>query len=181
MPFATFSGILHLDGAAYRLNGMAYLDHQWGTILIQEFVSDWVWGHLSNRDVSIVYFEILTVDGKQIDRVAMVTKDGQFSGTGLELSFLDALFSSPDPRRVYDYTSLSFLDRMYQVSHVISPEGIIRSRFEENQDESILTYLRWSTHGLLESNCKSQDLCGISEYIRIRPATYGSLSKSKHN
>ena len=57
VPHATFTGILELDGVTHRLRGTAYQDHQWGTVLIQEFVSDWVWGHFSNDQVAVVFFQ----------------------------------------------------------------------------------------------------------------------------
>jgi len=177
VPYATLTGILHLDGLVHRLNGMAYYDHQWGSVLIQEYVSDWVWGHLSNEHVAVVFFQILTQNGQLINRVAMVTKEGFFAGTALMLDYLDSLFSIKQPKEFSDLVSVSFLGQQFRVAFELSPTNLMRSRLGEVHSQTSVSYIRWSTTGTLQSGCKPQPLRGISEYIRIRPAMYGSASK----
>jgi hypothetical protein len=176
VPHATFTGILQLDGTVRRLSGTAYQDHQWGTILIQEFVSDWVWGHFSNDRVAVVFFQILTQHGRLIERIAMVTEDGRFTGTILKTNYLDTLFPADHPEKFNDVVSVSFLNCQFEVAFDLSRSNLMRSRLGEVQDQVSASYLRWSAASTLQNGCGPQPLHGISEYIRIRPAMYGELS-----
>ena len=180
VPHATFTGILQLDGTAYRLRGMAYQDHQWGTILIQEWVSDWVWGHFSNDQVAVVFFQILTQRGQLIERVAMVTEEGRFTGTSLETNYLGTLFPAEHPEMFGDTVSVTFLNDQFQVAFEVSSARLMRSRLEEVYNKISASYFRWSAVAMLENSCGLQPLHGISEYIRIRPTMYGKQSNRQH-
>jgi hypothetical protein len=181
IPHATFTGILQLDGLTRRLRGTAYQDHQWGTVLIQEFVSDWVWGHFSNQQLAVVFFQILTQTGKQIERVALLNDEGRYVGTAVNADYLDTLFQADSPETFAVTPSISFLNGCFQLELGISPENLMRSRIGEKHNQNSASYLRWAAAGTLQSSCGHQPLHGISEYIRIRPAIYGSLSKPKHH
>jgi hypothetical protein len=180
IPHSTFTGILQLDGLTRRLRGTAYQDHQWGTILIQEFVSNWVWGHFSNEQVAVVFFQILAQNGQLIERVAMVNDEGRYTGTAVETSYLDTLFQTDRPAKFDDSVGVNFLNQCMQLDFGVSPTGLMRSRIGEEQGHHSASYLRWSATGTIQGGCGSQPLHGISEYIRIRPAMYGSLPKSIH-
>ncbi len=181
VPHATFTGILQLDDLSYRLRGTAYQDHQWGTIFIQEFVSDWVWGHFSNEQVAVVFFQILTQNGQLIERVAMMNSEGRFTGTAVETSYLDTLFQTDRPEEFDSSARVSFLNQCFQLEFDVSPLSLMRSRIDEEHNRNLASYLRWSATATFQGGCGPQSLHGISEYIRIRPAMYGSLSKSKHH
>jgi hypothetical protein len=176
VPHATFTAILQLDGTVRRLRGMAYQDHQWGTILIQDFVSDWVWGHFSNERVAVVFFQILTQYGRLIERVALLTEDGVFTGTALETNYLNTLFLAEQPEWINDVATVAFLYRQFHMFFDVAPANLMRSRIGEDHGRTRASYLRWSATATLEMGCGTQPLHGISEYIRIRPAMYGELS-----
>jgi predicted secreted hydrolase len=176
VPHATFTGILQLDGVTQRLCGTAYQDHQWGTILIQEFVSDWVWGHFSNEETAVVFFQILTQHGQIIERVAMMNREGRYAGTAVETSYLDTLFQTDNLDNFESEIAVSFLNRQLQFDFAISSANLMRSRLNEEHNQTVASYLRWSAAAALEMGCGYLPLHGISEYIRIRPAMYGSLS-----
>jgi hypothetical protein len=176
VPHATFTGILKLDGTVRRLSGTAYQDHQWGTTLIQEFVADWVWGHFSNDQVAVVFFHILTQNGQLIERVAMMNDEGRFVGTAVETNYLDTLFQANHPEEFDSNAGVSFLNQCFRLEFDVSPNNLMRSRINEEHNLSTTSYLRWSAEAKLLAACGVQPLHGISEYIRIRPAMYGSRS-----
>ncbi len=182
VPHASFRGILELDGVVHRLQGMAYQDHQWGDILIQEFVSDWVWGHFSDEEMAMVFFHILTQKGRLIERVALLTTEGRYEGTALTTTHLDTLFQARHPELYAGQASVSFFHKQCQVTFDISPACIMRKRLGEVHDGKLAGYLRWSAQASLylgsgsDAGCAGSPLHGISEYIRIRPAMYGKLS-----
>jgi hypothetical protein len=176
IPHATFTGILQVDGQVYRLRGTAYQDHQWGTILIQEFVSDWVWGHFSNEETAVVFFQILTQRGQIIERVAMMNREGRYAGTAVVTNYLDTLFQADWLDDFESDITVSFLNRQLQFDFAIAPANLMRSRLDEEHNQTVASYLRWSAAAALEIGCGYLPLHGISEYIRIRPAMYGNLS-----
>ena len=181
IPHATFTGILQVDGVTRQLRGTAYQDHQWGTILIQEFVSDWVWGHFSNEETAVVFFQILTQRGQLIERVAMMNREGRFTGTAVETSYLDTLFQANRLDNFENNVNVSFLKRCLQLDFTVSPANLMRSRLNEEHNQTTASYLRWSADAIPLAGCGPQPLHGISEYIRIRPAMYESLCKPKHH
>jgi len=63
VPKGSYEGILTVNNIEHRLQGFAYHDHQWGNILIQDFVHDWVWGNFCNQEASVIFFEIKTKYG----------------------------------------------------------------------------------------------------------------------
>jgi hypothetical protein len=175
IPHATFEAILHVDGTARRLRGMAYQDHQWGSVLLQEFASDWVWGHFSNEETAILFFQILTRHGGQIDRVAMVSEGGVFAGTALESAHLDSLFQTGAPNMFSDSVELAFLNGSLGATFDLAPEKLMRSRLDEGVGLDQASYLRWSTKAELRIGRNPQPAYGITEYIRFRPGIDGGV------
>ena len=169
VPHATFTGILQLDGVARRLRGVAYQDHQWGTVLIQEFVSDWVWGHFSNDQVVVVFFQILTQTGKQIERVAMLNDEGRFTGTTVKTDHLGTLYQADRLEALWTKASVSFLNQCFQLELHISPENLMRSHLDEEHGDNMASYLRWMAEGDLLAGNIHEPLYGVIEYLRLRP------------
>src|SRR3989338_187228 len=50
LPLGKFEGSFESEGIIHSFKGSVYHDHQWGDIPIQDFVSDWVWGHFGNQE-----------------------------------------------------------------------------------------------------------------------------------
>lgn len=169
VPHATFTGILQLDGVTHRLYGTAYQDHQWGTLLLQEFVSDWVWGHFSNVETAVVFFQILTQSGQFIERVALVTAEGRFAGIAVDVSHLPPLWTAIQPEQFQGDATVSFLRHQLQLEFPLSPRQLMRSRLQEEHDGRTISYLRWGTTARLAKLEGKGKLQGVAEYLRIHP------------
>lgn len=181
IAYAHFTGILLLDGVSQRLSGLAYQDHQWGDILIQEFVADWVWGHFSNGRTAVLFFHILTKYGQWIDRVAMVTRAGTFVGTELCSSHLAQLFVDPTPDAFAGTVAVCFLEQLAQLSFSIAPGKKMRCRLNETHGGFLASYIRWSAAAEWELGRTREPIYGITEYVRIRPADYdGGVHRQQH-
>ncbi len=174
VPHANFTALLHLEGQTHRLKGTAYQDHQWGTLRIQEFVSDWVWGHFSNEEMAMVFFQILTQSGRAIERVGLLMENGRFSGSRLHSNYLNTLFQDTAPETFNDTMNVAFFEQQAQLSFEVTPDRLMRSRLNETVNQQNASYLRWSAVGSYSAGRNSQPVYGITEYIRIRPV-YGKL------
>ena len=180
VPHASFTALLQVGETLHHLNGLAYQDHQWGSTLLQESVADWVWGHFSNDRMAVLFFQILTQHGQMIERVAMLTGEGRFTGTVLETNYLTTLFTDDKPNTFSESVTLSFLERLLRVEFDLSPDNLMRSRIDELHGQKMISYLRWSSQATYQGACGRQSLYGISEYIRVRPAGYEKLSQREH-
>ena len=180
VPHGSFTALLQVDETLHHLNGMAYQDHQWGSTMLQESVADWVWGHFSNERMAVLFFQILTQHGQMIERVAMLTNEGRFTGTVLETNYLTTLFSDDKPSAFAEPVSLSFLERSLRMEFGVSPDNLMRSRLDELHGQKMISYLRWSSRATYQGACDRQPLYGISEYIRVRPAGYEKLSQREY-
>lgn len=181
VPYATFTAQLHLDGEVLNLCGTAYQDHQWGTLPLQEMVSDWTWGHFSNPQLAIVFFQIRSQRGHLIQRVGVTAAGDQFTDTSLDSGFLHTLSQAAEPEEHTGDIEVGFFNRNLGLTFAVSPAGLMRQRTDERLGNKIVTYLRWAAKGTYEDACSGQDVYGISEYIRIRPGNYGSLPEPEHH
>ena len=173
VPHATFTAILQLDGLPQRLHGTAYQDHQWGDILLQEFVSDWVWGHFSNDQMAAIFFQILTQQGQLIERVAWLMGEGRYVGTTLETDYLQTLFAADAPQTYSGGMTVAFLQRQFQLTVNMAPARLMRYRLREVQGQVSASYLRWGATARFSRDEHSQPLHGITEYLRVRPVGKG--------
>jgi len=180
VPHASFNALLHHKGVTQRLSGWAYQDHQWGSLLLPEFVSDWVWGHFSNDQVAVVFFQIMTKTGRCIERVGLVLDNGRFTGTKLKTNYLDTLRQTSAPETFAGRIDVSFFAEQAQLSFNIEPTNLMRCRLNESHDQVSASYLRWAAKGTYCAGRDEQPVYGITEYIRLRPI-YGSLSQPEHH
>jgi hypothetical protein len=180
VPHGTFTATLQLGSEVQYLSGMAYQDHQWGSTLLQESVADWVWGHFSNYNMAVLFFQILTQYGQKVERVAMLTAEDRYTGTALGTNYLNALSTEDNPSVFSWPIATSFFRGSQQIDFSISPNKIMRSRLNEIHGQKAITYLRWAGEATYQGACGQSLLYGISEYIRVRPAGYEKLSQRKH-
>jgi hypothetical protein len=180
VPHGSFTALLQVGEALHHLKGMAYQDHQWGSTLLQESVADWVWGHFSNEHMAVLFFQILTQHGQMIERVAMLTNEGRFTGTVLETIYLATLFSEHKPSAFTGPVTVSFLEQSLRVEFDLSPDNLMRSRLDEQHGQKKISYLRWASRATYQGACGQQPLYGISEYIRVRLTGYEKLSQREH-
>jgi hypothetical protein len=122
-----------------------------------------------------------TQHGQIIERVAMMNGEGRYAGTAVATNYLETLFQANKLDNFESEIAVSFLNRQLQFDFAISPTNLMRSRLNEEHNQTVASYLRWSAAAALEVGCGYLPLHGISEYIRIRPAMYGSLCQSKHH
>ncbi len=181
VPHSTFSAMLELDGSVHPINGTAYQDHQWGTICLQSFVSDWVWGHFSDEKTAVTFFQILTQNGRCIERVAIVMDEGQFIATKLDTSYLSLLMQQPHPEQFENKVNVAFLNQQIELSFDVLPTKQMRTRLNEVHDGKTASYLRWAATASYQTGCEPHTLYGITEYIRIRQNAYGGISSTKQH
>ena len=179
-PHASFTAQLHLEGAVLNLEGMAYQDHQWGTLPLQDMVADWIWGHFSNPQLAAVFFQIRTQRGQLIQRVGVTTAEGRFTDASLDSEFLNTLSNTASPEEYSDNVAVNFFGKNLRLEFAISPTRLMRQRINEALGNKAVSYLRWATTGTYQDACARHDVYGISEYIRVRPGTYGSLPEPEH-
>jgi hypothetical protein len=179
-PHASFTAQLHLDGTVLNLEGMAYQDHQWGTLPLQDMVADWTWGHFSNPQMAAVFFQIRTQRGQLIQRVGVTTAGGRFTDTSLDSEFLKTLSNTVSPEEYSDNVEVDFFSKNLQLEFAISPTKLMRWRINEPLGNRAVSYLRWAATGAYQDACARHDVYGISEYIRVRPGAYGSLPESEY-
>ena len=167
VPHATFTGILQLNGERHRLEGMAYQDHQWGTLCLQEFVSDWVWGHFSNDEAAMFFFQIMTQSGRRVERFAFLEHGRQTFGGLLEEDLVAQIADTTDAKAgqrklCFDQGGLCF-------DASLGPAGLMRYRQETIQKDQLATYHRWSASARLSGKTEFTALQGIAEHLQIRP------------
>jgi hypothetical protein len=106
----------------------------------------------------------------------MMNGEGRYAGTAVATNYLDTLFQADWLDNFEGDITVSFLNRQLQFDFAVSPANLMRSRLDEEHNQTVASYLRWSAAAALEMGCGYLPLHGISEYIRIRPAMYGSFS-----
>jgi len=179
-PHASFTAQLHLEGEVLNLEGMAYQDHQWGTLPLQDMATDWIWGHFSNRQLAVVFFQIRTKRGHLIQRIGVTAAEGRFTGTSLDSEFLSILSCMPNPVEYSDRVTVGFFNQNLRLEFLVSPIRLMRQRINEALGNKTVSYLRWAATGTYQDACARHDVYGISEYIRVRPGSYESLPEPEH-
>lgn len=175
VPHATFTAVLTLDNSVIPLSGVAYHDHQWGNVPLQAFVSDWVWAHLSNEQMSLVFFHLLTQAGEWISRVGLVEKNGRYTSTHLQTDYASQLMATSQPHQIDSSPTVQLFNNLVSVTFPISPQQLMRQRVGEQHPGFSSSYIRWTTTASYQAGQQPEALYGITEYIRIRPERYGQL------
>ena len=173
IPHATFTGILQINGERLSLQGTAYHDHQWGTLLIQDFVSDWVWGHFADEHGSVVFFQINTRYGRPIERIAVIDDRLQLISCKLDGDCLDRLTMNKVHGKQAGLLNVSIQNIGMHFRIKIAPERVMRTRRGEQVNGGTANYFRWAANLESEDFWRERDLIGICEYLQMRP---GQLS-----
>lgn len=166
VPFGHFTGVLKTKEENYPAEGVVYHDHQWGNISIQDFVSDWVWGHFSSNETSAVFFAIQTQGGELIERYTVVLPSGVQSATiGGQVSHLKELAESDNPNLWSGEPVVTFPFGI-TLKTTVNPNSLLRARVNEVSQGFTSTYLRWVGDAIVSPSNRLH--YGITEYIRIR-------------
>lgn len=170
VPLGKFEGSFKADGVKHILRGSVYHDHQWGNILIQDFVSDWVWGHFGDQEESITYFLIQTQNGSQVQRFIKINHSqvGGFTEGG-NASYITELSNQKKPE-VYESEPIVIFPDGTKLSVGITKSNLMRSRINERYEGFSASYLRWVATVSYQDE-KLHRLPGITEYMRIRKET----------
>ena len=180
VPHAFFTAQLHLEGEVLNLEGVAYQDHQWGTLPLQDMVADWTWGHFSNPQMAVVFFQIRTQRGQLIQRVSLMTAGSKFTDTSLDSEFLRTLSNTANPKEYSDNVAVDIFNKNLRLEFALFPAKLMRQRINEALENRNVSYFRWAATGIYQDACARHDVYGISEYIRIRPGTYESLPEPEY-
>lgn len=165
VPRGNFEAILYAGNTETPIRGTAYQDHQWGDLPIQAFASDWVWGHFSDSEISVIFFKILAQDGSIINRFVIASDSYTISGTSVTTDYLGQLILSSNPAEDRAERKLILGD---SARLVLEQEDIMRARIDEKHGTFEATYLRWSSSANLDYSGAGRELKGITEYLRIR-------------
>lgn len=167
-PRAHFEGTLNDGNSSRNIKGAAYQDHQWGNIKIQSFVSDWVWGNFSNADMSTIFFRVLTQKGTIIDRFAEIKSRSILTDTKLKTSYLDHLDREDSPESGLFKARVRSNKAGAEILFKVEENNLMRKRTDEFHSGFRATYLRWATSARYIKEGYTQDMFGITEYLRIR-------------
>ncbi len=168
VPYGIFRGILTIKKKNYKIEAGVYQDHQWGDIPLQDFVSDWVWGHFGNKNYTVIFFEILTQEGIRISRFAKASKQGiDFSSKRNKTSYLDMLVESDNPHIFKNIVGIEF-PLGGKIEFMVEPRNLLRSRMNEDHTEFMATYLRWISSANYTLRGLDCSMHGMAEYFRIR-------------
>ena len=170
VPHGRFVALLALEGRQHRLEGVAYHDHQWGSLPIQEFVSDWIWGHFAVEGQALLFFQILTQHGGLIERVGVIGPSGVFVGNQLAATYLGRIANKRDPS-AYSWPACLALAQCGRLEaltiEILEP---MRVRDSEQIEGQLGSYFRWRAQASLLRRNPIAPLPGVTEYLRIRRA-----------
>lgn len=171
IPHGKFQGLASFnDSRQIGIDGVVYQDHQWGELPLQDFVSDWIWGHFGNEDFSIIFYKILTSKQKApVDRFILVEKGKVDTDISFETQHLNNLIKNRKPQ-TFEGQGATIVNRKADCSLEFStgPSGLMRGRVDEDYNSFRATYLRWNSSGKLKLKGSEVKLSGVTEYLRIR-------------
>jgi len=165
IPYGKITGELRTPEGVKEINGYTYQDHQWGNILIQEWVKDWTWTHLANDNLFVVIFCINSTDGQRSWH--------SISGLGKEIS-IDQNFEAPHLAKLARSKNLDSdilqgeikIPGKLSTVFTLSPQNIMRSRIGESHPGFSASYVRWSVDGTTDQS--KEPVMGVAEYMNIK-------------
>lgn len=167
LPFGLFDATLELGEDNLDLKGVAYHDHQWGSLRIQDFVSQWIWGHLSNRKINIVFFHIFTQNGEIINRAIIGSFGNTEKSTVIETKCLSDFAQKSSFYEKRYRANFMFPNNNLNLEVDISPKNLMRSRILEKHQAFNATYLRWAAEAVARQGEIGRNLTGLVEYLAI--------------
>lgn len=159
VPHARFKGRLVDNGVETEIDAHAYFDHQFGSIPIQDFLREWVWGVYSNNEETHGFFRIVTNRNQIIDRGFACTSTRHECSTTIREDFLHQIASVAEPKNARFFPTIEIND--VRLTPGLSPDSLVRERMNETHDTFIFDYLRWF-------GAESGGRVGFTEFMRIR-------------
>lgn len=156
LPWGKYKAELQRKGEkAIKLEGFAYQDRQWGNVCIQEWVSNWNWGHLSTENGYIIFFYINGFNKEKAYYSLSRDKDKTIANNRSS-QFLDIQNCKAS---VFNGGVESFANFM------IEDGKMMRSRANENYKDFNASYFRYGING--KCGKKQEDGWGIYERISL--------------
>lgn len=165
VPCGKLAGEVQTPQGKKGINGYVYQDRQWGNILVQEWVKNWTWTHLANKNLFVVIFGINTADnGRSWHSIYGSGKDVSIENN-FEVPHLAKLERSDNPQNDKTQAEIKIPGKL-SVAFALTPSNVMRSRMRENRPGFSASYVRWSIDAITyPSNETAQ---GVAEYMNIQ-------------
>lgn len=165
VPHGEFSGELVRENQVYPIDGLAYVDRNWGEVRIQEFVKDWVWGSFSDGSSSITFYDIMSRNGTRFGEILTTTQNGTVSSRLTE-SHLNAFSNLGNPHLLT--RNLTIGGETVSMNLGVSPKKIMRNWNNRDFGEFYASYSRWATQSRVDFGGNNSEMFGITEHLRVR-------------
>lgn len=168
IAYGTFSGTIKIEDENIKIRAIVYADHQWGNLLIQDSIKQWLWGHFCNSKTVLI--------------LHMVQDSNQNITGGIYNIALgrNKIRHETIPNKVREnmFSLLSDSDLNYSahidlspaLSFNLSPNKCFRKRPTEIHDNFSADYFRWLT--ISEAKNDSEELNGVVDYLNIKRQTH---------
>jgi hypothetical protein len=164
VPYGKIKGTLTTPHEEKQINGYMYQDRQWGDIPLQEWIKDWTWAHLANKDLFVIIFCINTMDGKKSWHAISGQGEEVSLNNNFQVSGLPELTEAKNPTSNIFRVEIKIPGKS-PISFSLQPEDIMRLRMDEKHPDFSANYIRWSIKG--SSDQSTDPMQGIAEYIKI--------------
>lgn len=163
IPYGKVSGKLCTQQEEREIAGYVYQDRQWGDILIQEWVKNWTWTHLANKNLFVVIFCINTIDKQRSWHSIFSQGQEILTSNNPEVPYFSKLIGSEHPDKEILQGEIRIPDKL-SANFLLQPNNVMRSRMEENHPGFSASYIRWSIDDIIDHN---DPVHGIAEYMEI--------------
>ncbi|MCJ7567336.1 MAG: hypothetical protein MUO58_07335 [Anaerolineales bacterium] len=169
IPYGNFEVQVSDSSSQRLLKGIAYHDHNWGSVPLQGFVREWVWGHFCHNGKLFIFLSFITSRGLLIHRGAYTQADNKIcTTTSLHSNAFKVLSEASIPSQLTASIQIDFSESPLSIIYPVSNDRLLRSRENESHDNFVASYYRWASNGLNSSSEDNSALQGITEYLRIK-------------
>ena len=166
VPLGYFKGMMTIEGREQRLEGVAYQDHQWGSLPLVDFVSSWAWGSFATEDFSTLFYLIQLLDGSHVQRFVQINHGKIYTSAIVGPAFdVEKLVATAKSEK-YDLMSVVRFPGGQMLTYRTSADGVMRSRISENHDTFEASYVRWASRAQFEN--MPHKFGGVTECLHIR-------------
>lgn len=164
VPYGKVEGMLTIPQKEKQISGCMYQDRQWGDIPIQEWVKNWTWTHLANKNLFVVVFCINVTNGQKSWHA--ISSQGQEVALdrNFQLSHLPPLAETVNPDSKLFQAEITIPGKL-SVLFSLQPTNIMRSRMNEGHPDFSASYIRWSVDGIADQS--ADPIQGVAEYMKI--------------
>ncbi|EKE12286.1 MAG: hypothetical protein ACD_13C00248G0022 [uncultured bacterium] len=165
IPYGKITGELRTPQGEKEITGYVYQDRQWGNILIQEWVKNWIWTHLANENLFVVIFCINATNGQKSWHSISSLGQNVSVDHDFEVPHFPKLANSSNPDANIFQAEIKIPGKLSTV-FTLSPQNVMRSRIGEKHPGFSASYVRWSVDGI--TNQSEETAQGVAEYMSIQ-------------